>query len=265
MRIAALPWYDLPELREQTDALWAGIARELAARSLRGVPARLERDVEPDALLGNPDLLLSQTCGTMLGERAGLRPVATPRYAAPGCQGSEYASFVVVARDSDASGLEDLRGTRCVINDPRSHSGANCLRALLAPLQRGGRFFSGVEASGSHLRSLEWIARGRADTAAIDCVTFELARRTRPALTDTVRALCTTPPAPAPPYIAGPGVSDRELGVLREALSAALSSEATRHARSCLLLAGIDVRPLSDYAPLAAEERHTRALGYREL
>jgi ABC-type phosphate/phosphonate transport system substrate-binding protein len=265
MRTAALPWYDLPELREQTDALWRGLARELARRGARDVPDRLTRDLDPDQLLERTDLLLSQTCGTMIGDWPDLRVVATPCYSAPGCSGSDYASFVVVRADSAAHTLEDLRGARCAINDPRSHSGANCLRALIAPLHRGGLFFSSVESSGSHVRSLEWIASGRIDTAAIDCVTFELARRVRPVLTDAVRRLCTTPPAPAPPYVTGPRVGNRELATLRDALRAVLADPASRELRESLLLTGIEERPLADYSALGAVRQHTRALGYFEL
>jgi ABC-type phosphate/phosphonate transport system substrate-binding protein len=265
VRVAALPWYDLPQLREATDALWHGIARELVQRGVRDVPQRLERDLDPDQLLERPDLLLSQTCGTMVGARPGLRAVATPRYSAPGCRGSEYASFVVVPDHSTARSIEDLRGARCALNDPRSHSGANCLRALIAPLQRHGRFFSSVEQSGSHLQSLAWLAGGRADVAAIDCVTFALARQVQPDLTEGVRVLCTTPTAPAPPFVAGPAIGERELGLLRHALRSFLGSAASAELRESLRLDGIEVRPLADYAPMAAAARQARMRGYREL
>jgi ABC-type phosphate/phosphonate transport system substrate-binding protein len=95
-------------------------------------------------------------------------------------RGPRYNSFVVISEDSSAKRFEDLRGARCVVNEMTSHSGMNALRGLMAPLHRGGRFFSEVAISGSHVASLATVAAGAADVAAIDCVTYELLRRYRP-------------------------------------------------------------------------------------
>jgi len=48
----------------------------------------------------------------------------------------------------------------------------NVLRREVAPLARERRFFSEAFMSGRHLDSIALIAAGKADVAAIDCVTF---------------------------------------------------------------------------------------------
>jgi ABC-type phosphate/phosphonate transport system substrate-binding protein len=162
MAVASLPMYDLPELRPALDAFWAGIARQLRREGLTETPAALAQYQPGSALWSAPDLLFSQCCGADLtgAYASALRPLATPCYRAPGCRGHDYASVVVVAEDAAVSRLEDLRGKVAAINDARSHSGMNALRALIAPLSRGGRFFAAVQVSGAHAMSLAMVAGG---------------------------------------------------------------------------------------------------------
>ena len=99
----------------------------------------------------------------------------------------------VLARGDDdvdaAVALAGLRGRRCVINELDSNSGMNLLRAAVAPLAEGGRFFGSVVVSGSHLRSVEMVASGEADVASIDCVSFAHFQRLYPSLVSGVRVL----------------------------------------------------------------------------
>lgn len=76
-----------------------------------------------------------------------------------------YFADVVVRADSTARSLDDLRGRRWAYNDRNSKSG---WFSLLERCGEPDAFFSAVVASGSHLRSLEMVARGDADAAAID-------------------------------------------------------------------------------------------------
>ena len=161
--LASLPWYDLREIREATDALWSELARQLRRAGLANVPSRLNRAVAYERQWTSTDFLFGQACGydVRMAYADHLQVVATPCYEVPGCNGSNYSSYVVVREDSPFDLVEDLRGTRCVINTPTSHSGMNVLRALVAPLHSDGRFFSMVCMSGSHQRSLQMIQRGR--------------------------------------------------------------------------------------------------------
>ena len=189
MRIADLPWYDLPELTAATDAWWTGIAGHLRELGVERVPDRLRRDSPHEQNWGNPELLLSQACGyDVLYDSAHLLlPVATPCYAAAGCHGPRYRSAVVVHEASNWSRLEDLRGARCAVNEATSHSGTNALRPLIAPLSQRGVFFASVAVTGSHSDSLAMIRARQADVACIDVVVLELVARVRPRDLDGVR------------------------------------------------------------------------------
>ncbi len=267
MQIASLPMYDLPEVRPALDQLWHGIADNLKADGLTEVPEQLAHDVPLHELWSDPALFLSQSCGYDIVYRyAGrLRPVATPRYAAPGCEGTNYCSVVVVAERLEVSKLTDLRGAVCVINGPESHSGMNALRALLAPLDGGGRFFSEVKVSGTHTDSLAMVARGAADVAAIDCVTYALLARHRPAALAGCRPFRRTPIAPAIPFVTR---TDADAGLaeqLQAALLAAFDDPALAAARRTLLLDGIEVLSTADYARMRELEEFAAGHGYPEL
>jgi ABC-type phosphate/phosphonate transport system substrate-binding protein len=264
MSVASLPMYDLPEVRPALDALWAGLARHLARESVPDVPCALTHGASLDASWLSPDLLLSQCCGYDLlnGYAGALRPLATPCYRAPGCIGPAYASVVVVAENAPARALEDLRGGVCAINGRSSHSGMSALRALIAPLSAGGRFFARIEVSGSHRASLAMVARGEADVAAIDCVVHALLVRHRPAAVAGTRPLRQTPKAPAPPFVTGAAAGDATVARLRTALFRAFDDPSLETARADLLLAGIEALPLAAYDRIRGFERFAARRGY---
>src|SRR5262249_22017155 len=149
------------------------------------IPDQLDRSLSLEELWGSPDMVLAQACGyQLMGDWAGrLEYLATPCYAAPGCEGSSYCSWIVIRADSSAGDLEDLRGTRCLINNRSSHSGCNAFRALVAPLARDGKFFGSVRVSGSHPESLAQLQSDLGDVASVDCVTYALLERYRPQAT----------------------------------------------------------------------------------
>ncbi len=263
VRTASLPMYDLPLLRQATDAWWSGLARHCEAAGLDGVPTDLTR---PDDLMDHwtaPNLLLSQTCGYPLTHAlAGMvQIVATPCYDAPGCRGAEYSSLVLVAAESEAADLSDLRGKRCAVNCYTSQSGCNALRPLVAPLARDGRFFGEVVVSGGHGNSVAMIARGEADVAAVDCVTHTLlAAHAADTLAGT-RVLCRTPAAPGLPYVTAAATGMESLQRLRDAVQAAVRDPDLAAARDRLLIAGAEVLPENAYAPILEMEQRAAPSG----
>jgi ABC-type phosphate/phosphonate transport system substrate-binding protein len=267
MSIASLPMYDLPELRTFTDAWWAGLARALAAAGIPDVPPLLDRGDDYTGVWRRPDLLLSQTCGYPLMRSLGgqARLVATPCYAAPGCEGPNYCSFAVVGRDSPFHGLESLRGARCAVNSPDSQSGYNALRALVAPLARAGRFFGSVTVSGGHGMSLERVATGEADVAAIDCVTFGLLSRYRSLAVEGVRVLCRTPSAPNLPFITRHSADDDTVARIHDGLRRAFADPNLAEARDALLLSGFAVLPLTAYDRILEIENAAIEQGYAAI
>jgi hypothetical protein len=266
MRVG-LPMYDPPELRREVDAWWNGLAVSFRNEGIANVPDCLDRNIAFDALWSAPDLLFAQACGyPMVGRWAGrLEYLATPRYAAPGCEGTSYCSWIVVSRNSSARCVEDLRGTRCSINSRISHSGYNALRALVAPLAQHGRFFGSVIESGGHLESLKQIQRREADVAAIDCVTHALLGRCRPDAIAATRIIGHTDRAPGLPYVTrAPADSDLMLR-LRAGLARAFADPLLRPVRDRLLIAGLDVLPVASYRCMTDMEAEARRRRYFEL
>jgi ABC-type phosphate/phosphonate transport system substrate-binding protein len=259
--------YDPPELRREVDAWWNGLAEAFRREGVPDVPHRLDRDAGTHELWDAPDLLFAQACGyPMLGAWAGrLSYLATPRYAAPGCDGSTYCSWVVVAAHSTARHLEDLRGLRCSINGRVSHSGYNALRSLVAPLARNGSFFGSVSVSGSHAESLVQIARGAADVAAIDCVTHALLARCRPEFVAATRIVARTESAPGLPYVTRGDVDANLIHRMRVALGRAFADPDLAGVRRELLIDGLDVLPVASYRCMADMESDAMRLRYVEL
>jgi len=216
----ALPMYNVtPELARNWESLLGMVVQALRERGWSGpmdiVPV-------PDDLLAfwrADDLLLSQACGyplvTLLG--AAVQVLAVPVFDLPGCDGIEYCSVIVVP-ESGARERESLRGSVAVINQQHSQSGMNMLRHTFAPLARAGRFFGRVDVSGSHLASMAMVQSGKADVAAIDCVTYALAERHAPQRVAGLRVLQRTVSAPGLPLIASRVLSEPQLQDLREVL-----------------------------------------------
>lgn len=267
MRIADLPWYDLEELTPATDAWWRGIAGHLRRLGVDRVPENLSREGSHVDRWGHPDLLLSQACGydVLYDAASDIAPIATPCYAAAGCEGPRYRSIVVVRSDRPWRTLADLRGQRVAINEAASHSGTNALRSVVAPLSRDGAFFASVLVTGSHTDSLHALWNGEADVACIDTIVLALMRGNRPSLVRGLRPIHCTATALAPPYVTSCQTPPSLRTVLQQALLAAIRDPALATARDALLLRDFVLLPAASYAELEAFEEPALAAGYFEL
>ena len=264
---ASLPMYDLPEVGDSTDRLWAAIAEELRDGGVQGVPDSLERPIDHHDAWRRPGLLLSQSCGYPVATelRGALRVVATPRYAAPGCDGHRYSSVVVVRASSRATSLGALRGAVCAYNSRDSQSGYNAFRSLIAPISAGAPFFAETVATGAHAASIEAVRCGRADVCAVDCVTWALLARHRSASLSGLEVLCRSEPVPGLPLVTARDRTDAALETIRRALARAFARPDLSDTRAALLIAGLSVSTLDTYEPLLAMERAAVALGYPNL
>lgn len=240
----ALPMYDWPETRAATDALWSAWRARLTERGVATPPA-LDHDRAPEAVWRDPDLLLAQTCGApwVAGAAPGTTLLATPRYAAPGCEGPRYCSWILVRADDPANAPEALMGRRAAVNDYGSLSGWLSLRAI--GLRPGETLVTGA-----HRASARAVAEGRADFAALDAVVWALLRRHEPAVAAALRPLGRTPSFPAPPFIAGRRRGADTVAKLRQALLDTLADPASRAARDALLLGGAEVLAPEAYDPI---------------
>lgn len=243
---ASLPMYDFPEVRWATDALWAAVAQRLTATGIAAASV-LDRESTLNGLWTDPALLLSQTCGNPYARqyRDQLRLVATPLYAAPGCDGPRYSSWLMVREDASGRELADFRGTVCAVNSWGSLSGWVAFAAVLP--EPPGRFFRAAVVTGAHVDSMAAVLAGEADIAAIDCVTYALLQRYRPAATAGLRAIGRTATAPGLPLVTRRDAPDETVEALRAAWRGALADPALAEARAALLIEGLEILSDADY------------------
>lgn len=244
--IASLPMYDWPEVTPHTNRLWSAISQELNAVGVNA-PDELTRPVsDPWAGWYDPDLLLSQTCGLPYSARLVGKTtlLGAPDFDLGDVGPGDYFSMIIVPTDSNAKTLDDLKGRRFAFNMRESQSGWAALAALIdIPAH-----FGDLVQSGAHRASVQAVAEGRADAAAIDAVSWALALRHDPAA-QKVRILTRTPPTPGLPYITSltnGGARATMVSAIQRAI-ASLPADT----RDALLLKGFVEKTEADYAPLA--------------
>lgn len=256
-----------PLVVEAQRALWAFLRDHLRQAGMTGLPEALDETTAHHAVWRDPRLIFAQTCGFPFVKhlRGRVRLVATPVYAAPGCDGPSMCSFVIARAKAAPSSLAACQGLRAAINEPGSNSGYNLLRAAIAPFAKGRPFFAGVIETGGHLASIEAVRRGLADLAAIDCVTFDLLSRHAPERIEGLAILGQTPRGPSLPFITRQSASDDELALLRAALKAATAAPALEPARRILGLCDVVVLEEGAYDILLDHEQAAIAAGYPDL
>jgi len=242
----AFPMYAVN--RADNEALWQAVQSLLLAR---GVSAGPSSETDLLAHWQEPDVILSQTCGyplvTLLPD---VQVVGCFHYAAPGCDGIHYRSFLVAREEDKHRTLADFRGRRAVCNSLDSQSGYNVLRKMVTPLAVNGRFFAHAHVSGSHRQSLIDVRRGVGDIAAIDCVTHALLLRHEPQLLDGLAVIDRSPLAPGLPLITSPGTTPATLRALREALNALVTAPEYRAVRAATLIGGFSEASRQTYSLL---------------
>ncbi len=267
MAVASMPMYEMPEVRKALDALWVGLARYFKREGIADVPAHIVHDRPLAELWADPELWFSQCCGYDLVNRyAGkLQPIVTPHYAAPECEGRDYASVVIVGDACKATDVLEMPGAVCVINGRESHSGMSALRALVAPANHAGRFFSRVKVSGTHAASLAMIKSGEADVAAIDCVTYALFRRYRPEALNGTHKLGRTYRAPGIPYVTRSNSERDTVERTQTAIFRSFADPNLAAARDTLLLKDIEITTTLDYSPITEYQAFATRHGYPQL
>ncbi len=238
--------YDWPEVAASTNRYWAMLAESLSDHGFSSVdiPATLKRDSDPHADWLLPDLLLSQTCGlpyvTQLRGKVTL--LGRPHFDIQ-CEAGNYFSVIIARRDAEFSNAGDFEGKWIAYNDPRSQSGFSALQNYLSEIPVCISRLHFIQ-SQSHRNSIKYVAGSIAEIAAIDAVTWELAKRHEPAAAD-LKVIAKTKTTPGLPYITSRAFTDK-----RQSINNAISSAfecLPAAVRDDLLLVGYKVGNDADY------------------
>ncbi|MBL8703708.1 MAG: PhnD/SsuA/transferrin family substrate-binding protein [Rhodospirillales bacterium] len=260
---ASLPMYNIPEMHPAFAAFWAALRDEATSRGVAGLPAGLRYDLPavPDRI--DADVIFTQVCGfpllTRLKGQATI--LLTPVYDLPGCDGPMHTAFFIVRDDSPIRSIPDLRGKTIGINSLLSNTGMNLPRATIAPLAAGRPYFGRRVITGSHTASIEQVADGRIDVAAIDCVTDAVFRRHRPALMRRIRVLAETVQSPSLPFVTAAATPPETALRLRDSLQALVGSPAALG----LSIRGFEALGEADYRLVLDHQDEAARLGYPEL
>jgi ABC-type phosphate/phosphonate transport system substrate-binding protein len=123
----------------------------------------------------------------------------------------------------------------------------NLPRHFFSSLAGKKPFFSSTHVTGSHMQSCEAVTNDVVDAAAIDCVTFALLQRYRPALVKRLRIINETASTPTPPFVTGRRTRMMDVKTMKTALDDYFHSPRSAAAREALLLEGIAICDESVY------------------
>lgn len=185
---------------EETVGAYQELLDHIGARLGRPVELKQRRTYqEVNDMLGTGKLDAAILCsGPYVHAR---RQYGIELLAVPVVNGSPtYHSYIIVPSASRASSLADLKGKRFAYTDPLSTSGR--LYPVYALMQAGHRpatFFAKTFFTYSHDNSIEAVAEGLADGAAVDSLIYDYLRRIRPELVARTRVIQQSPPLGAQP------------------------------------------------------------------
>jgi phosphonate transport system substrate-binding protein len=130
-----------------------------------------------------------------------------------------YQSYLIVNKNSEFKGLEDLRGHTFAFTDPNSNTGKLAPTYWLAELQeRPETFFSQVLYTYSHDNSILAVSRGLVDGAAVDSLIWEYYQEKKPAFTARTKVIKRSEPYGIPPLVASRHFSPRDQERLKKLL-----------------------------------------------
>jgi len=197
--LAGLDMYCWPENRDGWNNLWDAIRLELAKLDI-SAPQSLTFDRPIEEVWLDPNLLIGHCCGWPYISRLRDRVTLIGRldFGVAGCPAGFYNSVFIAAKDSDFESLEGLssRQPTIAVNGRNSQSGFRVLHEVFGKIESSERF----NVTGSHRDSIRAVAKGEADLAAIDAVTWDLATAFEPMSSD-VKVIGRSAPRPGLPLI----------------------------------------------------------------
>ena len=241
--IANLMMYARPQLDGVHERYWQ-LIREYLSRAGIGSPEHLSQEAEEFSVWQHPDLVLSQTCGMpyrkWLHDKVWL--VGTPDYDLDGCPPGYYRNALVVRANDSRGDLDAYRKAVFAYNQTFSQSGYAAPYWHLAP--HGFWFESQLQTEG-HLKSARAVAKGDADIAALDAVSWRLIEA-HEEFESSLRVLDWTKPTPGLPLITAQG---NDTGTIFDAVRSAIG-QLDPTDRSALGLQGIVRIPKEQYTAI---------------
>lgn len=249
--IACLDMYNWPESRDAFDRLWHD-CRDGLRESGFDAPQDLSHNGEDLAAAAHDGrLILGQVCGITFARANHSQPTYKPLGALISADGngpSGYYTSVVIARDASAS-IQALLSNRFAVNGWTSYSGWYGLRHLLISRDLSIDLPQAV-ISGAHRRSVEMVASGEADWAAIDSISWGMLKRIAPALTASVHVIDQTMATPGLPFVTSYHTPNNVASFLQQRISRYFDTLQGRSDFTPLGITGMQIIDSAAYDPL---------------
>ena len=175
-----------------------------------GVPAEMVHRTtydEIDVMLENQEVDLAFICSSpyvLDNQKFGAELLVAPQVGGV----VTYHSNIIVHKDSTITDLEQLRGKSFVFVDPKSNSGRLYPTYVLAKRDESPeRFFTSFQYSYSHNKSVEIVAKKRADGAAVDSIVYDYMLNTQSPYAEQTRIIHRSPAFGIPPVVVHPDTS----------------------------------------------------------
>jgi phosphonate transport system substrate-binding protein len=203
---------------EAYSRVFEALGRRIGDEEVEFIQRRTYAEVNEMLAAGKLDAALICTGGYLELERSA--PGAVEVLAVPVVGGrTTYRSLIIVPTASRDESLQDLRGKRFAFTDELSMSGHAYAARLLADLGSDERaYFSSVAFTRSHDRSIEAVAKGLFDGAAVDSLVFDQLVQVRPALRTAVRVIHRSPELGVSPVVASTRLPKERRDAIRKAL-----------------------------------------------
>lgn len=203
---------------------------------------------------GEVDLAFVCTSSYLLGRSFGMQLVAAPQVNGR----VTYFSKLIVAADSPARTLEDLRDTVFAFTDPLSFTGRVVPMYWLQQMgETPETFFKRTFFTFSHDDAINAVVQGVADAAAVDSLVLDFALNRDPTLADRIRVIRTSAPFGIPPVVTGPQTRPQTLYLWQRML---LEMENDPQGRATLQALGYDRFVLVDDSLYESADEVERAV-----
>ena len=175
-----------------------------------GIPAEMVHRTtydEIDVMLENQEVDLAFICSSpyvLDNQKFGAELLVAPQVDGE----VSYHSNIIVHKDSPIEEVEQLAGKTFVFVDPKSNSGRLYPTYMLAKRNDSPEsFFSSYQYSYSHNKSVEIVAKKRADGAAVDSIVYEFMVSSASPYAQQTRIIHRSPPFGIPPVVVNPDIA----------------------------------------------------------